>query len=273
MTKHVEPLIIIMGKSGTGKTSVATYLHDKLDWQQIESYTTRPRRTAEEAGHHFISDAEFDQIPANDRIAYMEYCGYRYCAKREQLDEADLYVVTPDGYESVKAQYQSRPLITVLLTASEETLKNRMRMRGGNTEDDLNKKIQQDNVIFQNVEADVTLATDRLSVQEIGDIIVMLSKFRIYQTANPAKTATLLSNATLLNMCDEIFYWKYVYGILPAGSPLKSYATVSGTSTSTAERLILDEASRRFRKLIVLLMSERPSAFLNCNAADDQSAK
>lgn len=273
MIKHVEPLIIIMGKSGTGKTSIATYLHDKLDWQQIESYTTRPRRTADEAGHHFISNAEFDQIPANDRIAYMEYCGYRYCAKREQLDEADLYVVTPDGYESVKAQYQDRPLITVLLTASEETLKDRMRMRGGNTEDDINKKIQQDNALFQNMEADVTLATDQLSIQEIGDVIVMLSKFRTYQTATPAKTATLLSNAVLLAMCDEIFYWKHVYGKLPVGSQLKSYAAVAGISASTAEELILDEASRRFRKLIVLLMSERPSMFLNCNTADDQPAK
>lgn len=63
MEKQKKPLVIIMGRSGAGKTSVANAMRDAYGWTQIESYTTRPRRSEDETGHHFITEAEFDQIP------------------------------------------------------------------------------------------------------------------------------------------------------------------------------------------------------------------
>lgn len=72
-----------------------------------------------------------------------------------------------------------------------------------------------------------------------------------------------LSDEELHMMCNEIFIWKNETGILPENSKLKIFATMAGTNVQTAEELVLNEASERFQKLVVLLMSERPYRFLN----------
>lgn len=185
MEKQKKPLVILMGRSGAGKTSVANALHDACGWTQIESYTTRPRRSEDETGHHFITEAEFDQIPECDRFAYMEYCGYRYCAKREQLDQADLYVVTPDGYEMIREAYQDRPFFTIMLTASEAVLKERMRKRGGSTEDEIQERISRDDVIFRDLHPDVVICTDRRSAEETGRTIFALAEALMPDHAQP----------------------------------------------------------------------------------------
>ena len=176
MEKQKKPLVIIMGRSGAGKTSVANAMRDAYGWTQIESYTTRPRRSEDETGHHFITEAEFDQIPECDRFAYMEYCGYRYCAKREQLDQADLYVVTPDGYEMIRKAYQDRPFFTVALTASKAVLQERMKKRGGSTDDKIQERIRRDDAIFQDLHPDVVIFTDRRSAEETGRTIFALAE-------------------------------------------------------------------------------------------------
>ena len=72
-----------------------------------------------------------------------------------------------------------------------------------------------------------------------------------------------LSDEELHMMCNEIFIWKNETGILPENSKLKIFATMAVTNVQTAEELVLNEASERFQKLVVLLMSERPYRFLN----------
>lgn len=263
MIKKAKPLIILMGKSGVGKTSVARYLCETYGWSQIESYTTRPRRSADEIGHHFISDAEFDQIPEDDRIAYMEYCGYRYCSRREQLDSANLYVVTPDGYDRIKEEYCGRPLFTIALVASEDVLKSRMRMRGGSTEEQINERTQRDDAIFRNLKSDVTIPTDHLSISEVGDAIITLTGLLSLPDEKGSTAADQLPDEELLTMCNEIFIWKNGTGVMPADSHLKLFAAMKQMNIRIAEELVLNAASERFQKLVVLLMTERPYKFLN----------
>lgn len=76
-------------------------------------------------------------------------------------------------------------------------------------------------------------------------------------------TVDQLSDEELHTMCNEIFVWKNETGTLPENSQLKIFATMAGTNVQTAEELVLNEASERFQKLVVLLMSERPYRFLN----------
>lgn len=185
MEKQKKPLVIIMGRSGAGKTCVANAMRDAYGWTQIESYTTRPRRSEDETGHHFITEAEFDQIPECDRFAYMEYCGYRYCAKREQLDQADLYVVTPDGYEMIRKAYQDRPFFTVVLTASKAVLQERMKKRGGSTDDKIQERIRRDDAIFQDLHPDIVICTDRRSAEETGRTIFALAEVLMTDHAQP----------------------------------------------------------------------------------------
>lgn len=164
-------LIALIGRSGVGKTSVAKYLEDKYDWTQVESYTTRPKRFGDERGHRFITEEQFNRIPREEIMAYMKYRDYQYGATGYQLDEANIYVVDPGGYEMLKKKYKNRKIVSIKLTASKDTLVSRMTKRGTN-EQELMDRIEKDNAIFDNFQTDIEINTDNLSISEVGEDIV-----------------------------------------------------------------------------------------------------
>lgn len=139
----------------------------------MESYTTRPKRSADEIGHRFVTEAEFDEIPKDEIKGYMEYRGYRYGATKEQLDEANMYVVDPGGYETLKQQYQDRPLYAIKLTASRDVLKERMEARG-TSEKEIDDRLWKDEELFRDFQVDAEINTDHLAISEVGQFIVKL---------------------------------------------------------------------------------------------------
>lgn len=80
--------ICIVGKSGTGKSTLVNRLKFKYNYTSVESYTTRPPRSDEETGHIFITQEEFDTLP--NKVAINTFGEYDYCATKEQIDNADL---------------------------------------------------------------------------------------------------------------------------------------------------------------------------------------
>ena len=72
----MKNLYLIVGASGSGKTTVANVLEEKYGYKQLQSYTTRPMRTENEISHTFVNDAFFDQL--TDFIGYTSYGNYRY---------------------------------------------------------------------------------------------------------------------------------------------------------------------------------------------------
>lgn len=86
-------IYLIVGKSGTGKTTMVNRLQNL--GPQVQSYTTRPKRSEDETGHIFVTDEEFDRL--QNICAYTEYNGYRYAATQEQVDNATFYVIDPEG--------------------------------------------------------------------------------------------------------------------------------------------------------------------------------
>ena len=54
-----EKIILLVGKSGSGKTTIAEYLENEYGLQNLKSYTTRNKRYPEENNHVFISYEEY----------------------------------------------------------------------------------------------------------------------------------------------------------------------------------------------------------------------
>lgn len=77
-----------------------------------------------------------------------------------------------------------------------------------------------------------------------------------------------LSDDKLIEMCNEIFEWKHHRGILPDGSSLRQLSNELDMPVRTLEEYILNEASHRFKKLILLLMLDRPYIFLNTSVSE-----
>lgn len=141
-----------MGASGSGKNTVANALNKMYGLKVLDSYTTRPPRYEGEKGHIFISGQEFDKIPKSDMIAYTEYNGNKYCATKQQLEEADIYIIDPAGVKYFKATYDGniKPIV-VYLTVSAREREQRMIQRK-DSEDNIKSRLEYDKDEFAEAE-------------------------------------------------------------------------------------------------------------------------
>ena len=120
-----KPLFLFVGRSASGKTTIADTLERNYGHKQVNSYTTRPPRYEGEIGHNFVSKEEFNDLV--DLVAYTEYNGYKYGTTSELLDECSIYVVDVPGVETLLQRYQTKRSICILyFDATVYTRINRM---------------------------------------------------------------------------------------------------------------------------------------------------
>ena len=125
MSKYI---FLIVGCSGSGKTTITEQLEQKYGLKSIQSYTTRPKRSENEAGHIFVTDAEFDKL--TDMVAYTKFDNNQYCAITEQVENNDLYVIDPKGIEYFREHYHGNKGIKIIyIDSSLSTRYERMKKR------------------------------------------------------------------------------------------------------------------------------------------------
>lgn len=124
-----KPLYLFVGKSASGKTTIANML-EADGYTQVSSYTTRPPRYEGEIGHTFISDEEYDRL--ENIMASTLYNSYRYCTTLEQLQKVDLYVVDIEGVRTLMDNYDllNRPIHIILFEVNTYFRIQRMLERG-----------------------------------------------------------------------------------------------------------------------------------------------
>ena len=98
-------MIVIVGESASGKTTLAKEYEDWLDFKRIVTYTTRQPRQNEKEGvdYHFIDDAEFERLNKEGFFAETaEYNGWKYGSAKKDYATNAVTVLTPRGLRSVK---------------------------------------------------------------------------------------------------------------------------------------------------------------------------
>lgn len=154
---------MLVGKSGTGKSTIANVLYQKYGLKTLESYTTRPRRWNNETGHVFVTDEDFNQL--KDIVAFTNFNGYRYCATQEQIDKADVYIIDPAGVESFYQNYNgSKGAICIELLASWRARYKRMRCRGDTRWMALSRLLH-DRKVFKDVPARCWINTENRNIE------------------------------------------------------------------------------------------------------------
>lgn len=171
-------LILLVGKSGTGKSTVEKILVNKHEYKAVKSYTTRKPRYDGEDTHIFVSDADYKKMQ-DDICAFTEFDGYKYWATNEQVNNADIYIVDPAGVNSLKKQYTGdRKIITVELLAQRKVRYNRMRKRGDSMWSAY-KRLRHDRKAFAKFNADMTINANInhpvIVAERINDAMAMMT--------------------------------------------------------------------------------------------------
>lgn len=143
-----KPLYLLIGRSASGKTTIANMLEEKYGYKSVSSYTTRPQRYDGEVGHIFIDDSTFDQL--GELAGFVEYNGYRYGTTMQQVDEADIYVIDPIGAEYLLDKYTDRPICIIYFDASIPTRIHRMIYRGDTDRVIVRRLLQDEEYDWQN---------------------------------------------------------------------------------------------------------------------------
>ena len=125
-----NPLYLFVGKSSSGKTTIASKLEEKYGYRQVFSYTTRKPRYEGEIGHIFVSEEEFNNL--GELAAYTLYHGHRYGTTFEQLNECNLYVIDIPGVKTLldKCKDYNRKICVIYFDVSVYNRIQRMLNRG-----------------------------------------------------------------------------------------------------------------------------------------------
>lgn len=109
-------IIVIMGKSASGKDTIFKYLKEKMDLKTIITYTTRPIREGErnKEDYYFVTEKEFYYFQKEKKILEYRYyhtiygIWYYFTVDDGQINlKKDNYIIigTLEAYEQIKNYY------------------------------------------------------------------------------------------------------------------------------------------------------------------------
>jgi len=159
-------LLILIGPSGVGKTSVQEMLCRDYGYNRLLSYTTRPKRDCEIEGwdYYFVDKETFNRLKLIEKV---EYNGNFYGTSWDELirktKKPCVAVLEVRGMTIFKAIVPSA--ITIKLEASRDVRLKRMLSAGRNFCDAMDR-LKYDEGIFD-VLTDYKINTDNLTVSQV----------------------------------------------------------------------------------------------------------
>ncbi len=152
--KNLKKLIIITGPSGVGKGTIVKKLLDKDKdiWLSV-SATTRSPRLGEKNGenYYFISDEKFkDMIDKKEFLEWAQFAGNYYGTPLSTVNDKIgmgfivLLEIEVEGAKQIKEKFPEA-LSIFLLPPNKEELEKRIRKRGTEKEDAINKRLSRAN--------------------------------------------------------------------------------------------------------------------------------
>jgi guanylate kinase len=97
-------MIVLVGESASGKSSIEKNLVEHYGYNKIVSYTTRQPRHGEVDGvdYHFIDEDQFNELKNRGFFAESaQYRGWHYGTAKEDCTDDKVAVLTPHGLRQI----------------------------------------------------------------------------------------------------------------------------------------------------------------------------
>lgn len=184
-------MIIIVGKSGSGKDSVVKKLTNFYDYKKIVTWTTRPMRPKEiqDVTYHFTDEETFEEKIEEGFFAewkkYESIEGTWYYGTAlldlTTFNENKITILTPDGYQDIK-DIISKDTLTVYLKSKNRILKSRLKKRGDNPKE-IKRRLRHDKKDFKGIEKEVDVVIEN-NKRDLWDIAKMIEEMDAIRKEN-----------------------------------------------------------------------------------------
>ena len=176
-------IIVLLGASGSGKSTIEHELATHHVYNKIISYTTRNKRDGEENGkdYYFIDNNNFASMINTGLMAeYDEYSQgrlYGTLVSDYSGSEDRVVVLTPNGLRQLKQTCKDKKILTVLVEASLGTRIKRYIDICGTDKfnfDDKNEiaaRVERDFGMFLGLEKEVCLVVHNDEGKDIKDVV------------------------------------------------------------------------------------------------------
>lgn len=171
-------IIVLLGASGSGKSTIENILSKDYGYEKIISYTTRPQRSGEINGkdYHFIDNDKFqDAIRRGLFAEYDEYSQERFYGtlKSDYQKGNKVVVLTPNGLRQLKRSCDNEDIYSILINANLGTRIKRYIDRCGVDKfnfDDKNEiaaRVERDFAMFLGIEKEVNLVVNNSENKDV----------------------------------------------------------------------------------------------------------
>ena len=188
-------IIVLLGKSGSGKDSIQNLLINELKNYKKRNYeiltltTSRPTRENEFEGnpYYFKTQEEFlKEIENSNFIEYRKYTtlfngiqnDWYYGIHKDSFKNNYDYIIinTPKGLKEIKSNFPEANIISFYLNVKDEIREARAKLRGSFDQIEWNRRLIEDEKDFSNIknEVDVILNNNKDNLDKVFTKIMLI---------------------------------------------------------------------------------------------------